>query len=50
MAGEKKEVRQLTPGEAAGQLRKSITNVATLPKAAIKLTESVKKWNAEKGK
>ena len=50
MTGEKKTVRQFAPGEAAGQLRNSITNVATLPKAANKLTESVKKGNAEKGK
>ena len=47
MTGEKKEVIQLTPGEAAGQLRKSITNVATLPITAIKLTESFKTENAE---
>jgi hypothetical protein len=50
MTGEKKTVRQFTPGEAAGQLRSSITNVATLPKGVLKLTESVEKGNAEKGK
>lgn len=48
MAGEKKEVRRITSGEAAGILRSSITNVATLPKKGLKTTESFKKGNAEK--
>ena len=47
MTGEKKEVIQLTPEEAAGQLKSSITKVATLPITAIKLTESVKTEAAE---
>ena len=47
MTGEKKEVRQLTPEEAAGQLKSSITNVASMPITAIKLTESFKKEDAE---
>jgi hypothetical protein len=47
MTGEKKTVRQLTPEEAAGQLKSSITNVASLPKTTIKLKESVKKEDAE---
>jgi hypothetical protein len=50
MAGEKKILRQSTPGEAAGQLTDSITNVATLPKGGRKLTESVEKGNAQEGK
>ncbi|MEM2129913.1 MAG: hypothetical protein QXZ70_04865 [Candidatus Bathyarchaeia archaeon] len=50
MAGEKKAVRQYTPGEAAGELRSSITNVATQPKAAYKLTESFKSGYARKEK
>ena len=50
MAREKKEVRQFSPGEAAGQLRSSITNVATLPKSVHKMTESFEKGNAKKGK
>ena len=47
MTEEKKTETQLTPEEAAGQLKSSITNVATLPITAIKLTESVKKEDAE---
>ena len=50
MTGEKKAVRQYTPGEAAVQLRSSITNVATLPKGVYKMTESVKSGQAEKEK
>jgi hypothetical protein len=47
VTGEKKEVIQLTPEEAAGQLKYSISNVATLPITAIKLTESVKTEDGE---
>ena len=47
MTGEKKNVRQFTPGEAAGQLRDSITNVATLPITHNKITESIKNKDAE---
>ena len=43
LTGEKKAVRQFSPGDAAGQLRSSITNVATLPKGVLKLTESFEK-------
>ena len=48
MAGEKKVLKRITSGEAAGVLRYSITNVATLPKMGLKTTESLKKGNAEK--
>ncbi len=44
---EKKEVIQLTSGKAAGQLKKSITNVATLPTTPNKFTESIKNKDAE---
>ena len=50
LTGEKKAIRQFTPGEAAGQLRSSITNVATLPKAANKMTESFKNGQVKKEK
>jgi hypothetical protein len=39
---DKKTEKQYTPAEASGQLRASVTNVATLPKSARKVTESFK--------
>jgi hypothetical protein len=47
MTEEKKEGKQLTPEETAGQLKSSIANVASLPITAIKLTESFKTEDAE---
>jgi len=37
-------------GEAVAQLKSGITNVATLPKGVLKVTESLKNGQAKKGK
>jgi hypothetical protein len=47
---EKKCERQYMPKEVAGQLRSSVTNVATLPKGVHKMTETVKDRQAKKEK